>query len=67
MSTLIRELIPRLNSHSLNKDFVEDRSLVDVMTDQFGQPLQPTAMKQLADSASGKSPTPFTSKVQLDR
>jgi hypothetical protein len=67
MSTLIRELIPRLNSYSLNNDFVEDRSLVDVLTDQIGKPLQPTAIKQLSDSAAGKSPTPFTSKVQLDR
>ena len=67
MSNLIRELIPRLNSYSLNEDFIEDRSLTDVLTDQLGQPIEPTAMKQLMDSASGKSPTPFTSKVQLDR
>lgn len=67
MSDLLRAIIPRLNSYSLNKDFVEERSMNDVMQGQVGQPMNPTAMRQLQDKAQGKGPTPFTTKVQLDR
>ena len=67
MSDLLRAIIPRLNSYSLNRDFVEERSINDVMQQQVGQPMQPTAMRQLQNKSQGKSPTPFTTKVQLDR
>ena len=67
MSDLLRAIIPRLNSYTLNRDFVEERTNQDVMQRQVGQPLEPTAMRQLQDKSKGKSPTPFTTKVQLDR
>ena len=67
MSNLIRAIIPRLQSYALNDEFSEKRKLSDVMEGQVGQPLEPTAMRQLQNKAKGKSPTPFTTKVQLDR
>ena len=67
MSDLLRELIARLPQYSIPNDFVDERSLTDVMEDQMGQPLEPTALKQIADSAQGKSPTTFVNKIQLDR
>jgi hypothetical protein len=67
MSNLIRAIIPRLQSYALNDEFSEKRKLTDVMEGQYGQPTEPTAMRQLQDKSQGKSPTPFTAKVQLDR
>jgi len=67
MSDLIRAIVPRLQPYALNEEFLEKRSLADVTEDQYGDPLDPTAMKQLQDKSQGKSPTPFTTKVQLDR
>lgn len=67
MSELIRSLLPRLTTNALHNDFVDERSIADVMQKQYGNPLQPTAMAQLQLQAQGKGPTPMTSKVQLDR
>ena len=67
MSNLIRAIIPRLQSYALSEEFSEKRKLTDVMEGQYGQPTEPTAMRQLQDKSQGKSPTPFTTKVQLDR
>lgn len=67
MSELIRALLPRLATNALHNDFVDERSLGDVMQQQYGDPLNPTAMAQLQLQAQGKGPTPMTSKVQLDR
>ena len=67
MSNLIRAIIPRLQSYALNDEFSEKRKLTDIVQGQYGQPTEPTAMRQLQDKTQGKSPTPFTTKVQLDR
>jgi len=67
VSELIRSLIPRLATNALRSDFVDERSLADVVQKQYGNPLEPTAMAQLQLQAQGKGPTPMTTKVQLDR
>lgn len=67
MSELIRSLLPRLTTNALRNDFVDERSLGDVMQQQYGDPLEPTAMAQMKLQAQGKGPTPMTSKIQLDR
>lgn len=67
MSELIRSLLPRLTSNAIRDDFVDERSLGDVLQKQYGDPVQPTAMAQLQLQAQGRGPTPMTSKIQLDR
>ena len=67
MSNLIRAIAARLPQYAIPSDFVDERSVADVVQDQYGDPEQPTAMKQIADSAAGKSPTTFVNKIQVDR
>lgn len=67
MSNLIRELLARLNEYAIPDDFVDQRSISDVQEEAEGVPLHPTAMKQLQAKSQGYSPTPFTTKIQLDR
>lgn len=67
MSDLIRELLPRLNRMAVGGDFVDERTLGDLIERLNGQPKEPTSLRQIRRSAQGESPTSFTSKIQLDR
>jgi len=67
MSELIRVLSARLPSKAIAGDFVDKRSLADLIEEQAGVPVQQTAMAQLQAKASGNSPVPMVNKIQLDR
>jgi hypothetical protein len=67
MSQLIRSLLPRLTSYAVGGDFVDERSIADVIEKSHGTPTQDTAMKQIAKKNAGQNPTPMTTKIQLDR
>jgi hypothetical protein len=62
MSELIRSLLPRLLSGAIPNDYIDERSLGDVVQRQYGNPEEPTAIAQLREKAEGKS-----SRIQLDR
>jgi hypothetical protein len=62
MSELIRELMARLPSQAIQGDFVDERSVADLIQQQYGNPQDPTAVKQLRDKAQGTD-----SRIQLDR
>ena len=67
MSELIRSLLPRLTSNALRDDFVDERTIADLLLESSGEPVEPTAMVQLRRKAEGKSPSPMVNEVQLDR
>lgn len=67
MSELLRQLQSRLPSGAINGDFVDERSIADLLMESAGQPTEPTAMVQLRRMAEGKSPGPMVNEMQLDR
>ena len=54
MSNLIRAIIPRFNRMPKRRVF-RKRKLTDIVQGQYGQPTEPTAMRQLQDKTRGKA------------
>lgn len=67
MSDIIRSLLPRLPAGAISGDFIDERSIGDMIEKQAGVPSEPTAMVQMRLKAEGKNPTPMVNSIQLDR
>lgn len=67
MSDIIRSLLPRLPSTAISGDFIDERTMRDMVEAQAGLPQEPTAMAQMRMLAEGKSPSPMVNQIQLDR
>ncbi len=59
--------MPRLPSGSIASDFIDERSMGDLIEAQAGVPQEPTAMAQMRLKAEGKNPAPMVNSIQLDR